>query len=417
MKKLMCMILAAILVMTGTAALAADADPNQKTALMIIRGEEGGDPVPVYEDKEGKTQAALLKPGQFLGLIREYAQDGKTWYQVIYMDEEKTGVLGYLNEDAAEVLTLGKLNELIQDPEKANELMDLLEAVNVYLKSLTAGETAAGGGSTESGSAGSGESEKAKDIEWFLQLALGALKEIANMNLGGKIGEIGEKGKEALGNLSEAMKDVLQTVRKGLGNAVEKVGDKIKEAEDKIVPPVKEAGSAVIDAVKKAVEGGKDLAGDVKDKAKEVIDEAGDKVKEIIDEVKDKTNEMFPTMSDDIKGLVDGALDAIGQVRDKILESDLEELKKATSDMWDNVKDKASDAAAVISEKAGEAMEKASELLEGTKIGDTIQQVRMYAEIAKAYADYFKDTAKENGFKYALGNTLTILGELLKLSK
>lgn len=412
MKKLMCMILAAILVMTGTAALAADADPDQKTALMVIRGEEGDDPVPVYGDQEGKTQAALLKPGQFLGLIREYFQEGKNWYQVIYMDEEKKGILGYLNEDAAEVLTLGKLNELMQDPVKANELMDLLEAVNAYLKSLAAPEAAA-----TSSNASSGDNKEAKGIKSFFELAMKALKEMASLDLGGKIEKIGEKSKEALGNVSAAMKDVLKTVRKGLGKTVETVGDKMKDAGDKIVPRIEDAGSAVADAVKKAAEAGKDFVDNAKDKAREVIDGAGDKIGEIIDKIRDKTKEKYPNMSDDIKKLVDSSLDAIDKLKDKISEIDPKDLKKAASDIWDGSKEKAKDAAAAISDKMSEAREKARELLEGTAIDKTFQKVKLYADVAKQYANYFKDTAKENGFKYALGGTLTMLGELLKQSK
>ena len=408
MKKLMCVILAVILAMMGTAALAADADPNQKTALMIIRGEENDDPAPVYEDKEGTKQADLLKPGQFLGLIKEYPQGGQTWYQVIYMDADKKGVMGYLNEDAAEVLTLGKLYELMQNPVKANELMDLLDAVNTYLKSLTAAENTA---------AGSGDSEGAEGIAGFLKLALNALKEITGLKLGGVIEEIGEKGKEALGNLSDAMKKVLNTVRKGLGKAIDNVSEKIQDAEDKIVPPLKEAGSAVIDAVREAVESGKDFTGDAKDKAKEIIKEAGDKAEELIDKMKDKAEELYPTLSDDIKALVDGTLDVIEQVKDKIAETDLDDLKQAASDMWDDAKEKATDAAEEVSDKIGEAVDKARELLESDEAEEAIDRVKGYVDIAKAFAESFKESAEENGFRYAVGETLELVGSLLQIQE
>ena len=143
MKKLLCWLTVLALLVCCAGGLAETADGNEKTAFLQITGSA---PVPVYREITDTEKADELQPGQLCGLVDDVTTEtGIRWYQIIYLNAAKKGAVGYIRPEYAHRLTLAEFNALAQDPAKANEAMDLLDAVNASLKSGNGSIAAAAG--------------------------------------------------------------------------------------------------------------------------------------------------------------------------------------------------------------------------------------------------------------------------------
>ena len=363
MKKLLCWLTVLALLVCCAGGLAETADGNEKTAFLQITGSA---PVPVYREITDTEKADELQPGQLCGLVDDVTTEtGIRWYQIIYLNAAKKGAVGYIRPEYAHRLTLAEFNALAQDPAKANEAMDLLDAVNASLKSgsgsvaAAAGAgNAAAGGDKSSGTEGEKSAQAGTDLfREFYTSAMKALDQVFNMDVTGAIGDAAAQARDIAGKAVGAGLDILGSA---LGGVKGLVTDLTGDAEKKI------AGAAP-DLEKKlgeVLETAGDRIGKVGEKAKEriggIADAAGDGLGKIGDRAKDA-----------VGGIVDAAGDGLGKIGDQA--------KDAVGGIADAAKDGIGKAWDTAGELAGQATDGLSQVLDTTRevvgeAGEKIQQ-------------------------------------------
>ena len=376
MKKLLCWLTVLALLVCCAGGLAETADGNEKTAFLQITGSA---PVPVYREITDTEKADELQPGQLCGLVDDVTTEtGIRWYQIIYLNAAKKGAVGYIRPEYAHRLTLAEFNALAQDPAKANEAMDLLDAVNASLKSgsgsvaaATGAGNAAAGGDKSSGTEGEKSAQAGTDLfRGFYTSAMKALDQVFNMDVTGAIGDAAAKARDIAGKAVGAGLDILGSA---LGGVKGLVTDLTGDAEKKI------AGAAP----------------DLEKKLGEVLETAGDRIGKVGEKAKER-----------IGGIADAAGDGLGKIGDRA--------KDAVGGIADAAKDGIGKAWDTAGELAGQATDGLSQVLDTTRevvgeAGEKIQQE--IADKAPVIASDFKEllaTLRDSisGVKETAGETL-----------
>ena len=228
MKKLICLMLAVMLA-AAAGCLAESGDENEKTAFLQIKEGITAEVVRAAGDTEGID---TLKSGQFCGLIEETEHEGILWFHVFYLNSRQQGATGYIRAEEAEQLTSEKLKELMEDPDRANEILDLIDALNDYLNSGNAGSSAAGKEPAADGGNGSGTEGKAgkSRMEQLYKEVMDALTQVFNTDLSAEWEKAETAGKEAARKAAEAGQDMLDAVKDGaidLFNKAKDAGEKL----------------------------------------------------------------------------------------------------------------------------------------------------------------------------------------------
>ena len=311
MKKLVCILLALILALGCTAVCAEESDDTEKTSLLVILGEEGDDPAPVYKEKEDTEAAALLKPGCLCGLVLDLTEQGENWFFIVYLNEKKESAAGYVAADRAKILTPAEFRELMQDPAKANEMMDLMDAVTAYLHAANGNQDAGGGAA---GGTDSGIKDK---ISGFYNKAMDALKELYSMDFSDELGQISAMGKEIADKAADVGMDLLDT----------------------------------------AVDAGADLLGTAADTAGQVIGNVGRELKEQLEDgnLSDPVDEMI--------SLLDETMEKIRETETGLPEINTEEFRDQMKDLNNKLGDAAGDAGDALLEKMNGLMDQARDAL------------------------------------------------------
>ena len=131
MKKLISLMLAVLMITLCACGFAEETDVSAKTAFVQIKE---GVTAQVFKKPGDKKAVDTLSGGQICGLLgEETTETGVAWFQVFYLNSKKAGTPGYINAEDAEQLTEEQLKALMNDPEKLNEILDLVEALDVYL--------------------------------------------------------------------------------------------------------------------------------------------------------------------------------------------------------------------------------------------------------------------------------------------
>ena len=367
MKKLLCWLTVLALLVCCAGGLAETADGNEKTAFLQITGSA---PVPVYREITDTEKADELQPGQLCGLVDDVTTEtGIRWYQIIYLNAAKKGAVGYIRPEYAHRLTLAEFNALAQDPAKANEAMDLLDAVNASLKSgsgsiaAAAGAgNAAAGGDKSSGTEGEKSAQAGTDLfREFYTSAMKALDQVFNMDVTGAIGDAAAHARDIAGKAVGAGLDILGSA---LGGVKGLVTDLAGDAEKKI------AGAAP-DLEKKlgeVLETAGDRIGKVGEKAKEriggIADAAGDGLGKIGDRAKDAVGGIVDAAGDGLGKIGDQAKDAVGGIADAA--------KDGIGKAWDTARDTAGELAGQATDGLGQVLDTTREVV--GEAGEKIQQ-------------------------------------------
>lgn len=330
MKKLVCWLTVLALLVCCAGGLAETADGNEKTAFLQITGNA---PVPVYRAITDAEKADELQPGQLCGLVDDITTEtGVRWYQIIYLNAAKKGLVGYIRPEYAHRLTLAEFNALAEDPAKANEALDLLDAVNASLKSGSgsiaeaagAGNAAAGG---EKGSGAEGEKGDRSGTDLFREFytsAMKALDQVFNMDVTGAIGDVAGQARDIAGKAAGAGLAILESTLGGVkglitdvaGDAEKKIAGAAPELEKKLGEILGAAG----DGIGKVGEKAKERIGGIADAAGDGLGKIGDQAKDavggIADAAKDGIGKAWDTARDAAGELAGQATDGLGQVLD-----------------------------------------------------------------------------------------------------
>ena len=164
-----------------------------------------------------ETPVDTLEGGRIFGLLGETEEAGAVWFHIFYLDSQKQGRDGYIEAEKAEKLSQDALTALMADPDKFNEILDLIDAVNasLSLSDESADETA----DQKTGS------QKKNNLKDFYEQAMDAVKEVsgaigsADLNaVTDAVEEIGEKavaaGEDLLGQLPESAQEALKNLEK-----------------------------------------------------------------------------------------------------------------------------------------------------------------------------------------------------------
>ena len=134
MKKLISLMLAVLMITLCACGFAEETDVSAKTAFVQIKE---GVTAQVFKKPGDKKAVDTLSGGQICGLLgEETTETGVAWFQVFYLNSKKAGTPGYINAEDAEQLTEEQLKALMNDPEKLNEILDLVEALGSDMSSF-----------------------------------------------------------------------------------------------------------------------------------------------------------------------------------------------------------------------------------------------------------------------------------------
>ena len=409
MKKLVSILLALVLALGCACAFAEGNDDSAYSDFLQIRE---GVTANVYEKPGDEEAAATLAEGTFCMLIQENAVEGKTWYYVFYLNSEKKGAIGYIDAEDAERLTENKLKTLMEDEEKCNVILDLLDALNEYLKAgenkNTAGTDKTGTDPAGTGNTGTGNSSGLKDqFDKLYNQAMDMLKGIFDTDVSAALDGISDIGEELAGKAADVGKDLIESVGEGAKDLVGDLTDKAKEELEELLPEAKEKLGELADKAKEEMEEflpeAKEKLGDLADKAKEELEELAPEAKEKMDDLADQVQETLDSLKDgDWKEDLDGLLDKVTDT----IESLEGEAGAKLQDVRKEMEDKLAELDASVGEGTGSALDKLDQALE-----DIQEKTEDLQTIVSPAIQEIGESFSENGFS---GGAKTMLDKLLE---
>ena len=294
MKKWVAFLMAAVMMLGCFAgSFAEETDPSEETMLLQILGEE---PVNLYADA-GDTEASdTIDGGRICGMLEKTAKDETEWYQIVFLDKDGEGQTAFLPAESAKRLTMEELAELMKDPEKANEILDLIDAVNKMIEEKTKAEnnTAASGGNSF--------------LAELYEQAMGLLGQVKAASFETELGNAaGEAGKIA-GQVLETGKEMADEVSKEGGELINQGMNEI----EKNLPDVKEKVSEMNpDEVSELLDSLKEKYDELEKASGDGIPETMEKVKELLDELGGGTGVDSDSVNEKLNELINGAQEAL----------------------------------------------------------------------------------------------------------
>ena len=315
MKKGIAMMLAAVMLLFCAAGLAEETGVSAETVFLRIRENVTAQ---VYADPQGGQAAAALESGRFCVLIDETSD---IWLHVLYLNDQKKGETGYIHADDAEPVNQEELEALMEDPEKINEILDLIDALLAYGTAEAAPapaaekETDANAAPAESG------------FEKLYQNAVTSLRQVFGTDLQGTLDTAGK----AAGEAAEAGRKGLESAAKDAGEMLGKAGNTVREGLSSAADAAKGVLGMAGETVRKEIN--EKLPG-AKEKLEEIRDQAADAAGTLAGKASEAADAISGTVSDAVKAIRDGSA------------------KEQLDDLMKNVQD----AVSAVKEQAGEAL-------------------------------------------------------------
>ena len=315
MKKGIAMMLAAVMLLFCAAGLEEETGVSAETVFLRIRENVTAQ---VYADPQGGQAAAAMESGRFCVLIDETSD---IWLHVLYLNDQKKGETGYIHADDAEPVNQEELEALMEDPEKINEILDLIDALLAYGTAEAAPapaaekETDANAAPAESG------------FEKLYQNAVTSLRQVFGTDLQGTLDTAGK----AAGEAAEAGRKVLESAAKDAGEMLGKAGNTVREGLSSAADAAKGLLGMAGETVRKEID--EKLPG-AKEKLEEIRDQAADAAGTLAGKASEAADAISGTVSDAVKAIRDGSA------------------KEQLDDLMKNVQD----AVSAVKEQAGEAL-------------------------------------------------------------
>lgn len=315
MKKGIAMMLAAVMLLFCAAGLAEETGVSAETVFLRIRENVTAQ---VYADPQGGQAAAALESGRFCVLIDETSD---IWLHVLYLNDQKKGETGYIHADDAEPVNQEELEALMEDPEKINEILDLIDALLEY-------------GTAEAAPAPAAEKETdanaapaERGFEKLYQNAVTSLRQVFGTDLQGTLDTAGK----AAGEAAKAGRKVLESAAKDAGEMLGKAGNTVREGLSSAADTAKGLLGMAGETVRKEIN--EKLPG-AKEKLEEIRDQAADAAGTLAGKASEAADAISGTVSDAVKAIRDGSA------------------KEQLDDLMKNVQD----AVSAVKEQAGEAL-------------------------------------------------------------
>ena len=316
MKKTLCLMLTLLLALPFGYSLAEAAEDRVGSFLLIPEGE----PVPVYTEITDAEPADALESGKLCGLLKEVSEQEVLWDLVVYADREKKAAIGYVRADQVILLATDEFQALMQSPEKMNEVLDLLQAIDEILSEKTQQTAAVPAGSGTGSSSGSQPPKKTglPDFRAFYNTAMQSLDKILNAGLPPEIGNAADTVRDLTQRAVKAGADAANSAIGGISGFIqENSGKVIPKATEDLKQILEKAGDSV-SAFKENFENSllpeyKEKAGELYERASELAGE-GVTVRDVLQSwVEQATSlegiaSMAPSLADSIgAGVLSGA--------------------------------------------------------------------------------------------------------------
>ena len=275
MKKMVSLMLVLMMVLmaAGSFAEAAQTSPFVEIAEGVT--------AQVYQ-APGGAETDTLQAGTLCGLIETVEADGAEWFNVLYLNSQKKAATGYIKATDAKVLSTDELQAKMNDPAMANAVLDLIDALNDYISTISAGKNTDTSGTTDS-------TQNENLIRKLYGEAIAMLDQIVNVNLPDGLNQIASFGGDLAGNLlSEGMAisnriqeiggDILSSATEtgtGLWNSAVETGTNL-------VQSAQETGTELWNS---AVETGTNLVQDATNAGTEMLESAGKTGAELVQDV------------------------------------------------------------------------------------------------------------------------------------
>ena len=270
MKKTLCLMLTLLLALPFGYSLAEAAGDRVGSFLLIPEGE----PVPVYTEITDAEPADALESGKLCGLLKEVSEQEVLWDLVVYADREKKAAIGYVRADQVILLATDEFQALMQSPEKMNEVLDLLQAIDEILSEKTQQTAAVPAGSGTGSSSGSQTPKKTglPDFRAFYNTAMQSLDKILNAGLPPEIGNAADTVRDLTQRAVKAGADAANSAIGGISGFIqENSGKVIPKATEDLKQILEKAGDSV-SALKENFENS--LLPEYKEKAGELYEQA-----------------------------------------------------------------------------------------------------------------------------------------------
>ena len=272
MKKTLCLMLTLLLALPFGYSLAEAAGDRVGSFLLIPEGE----PVPVYTEITDAEPADALESGKLCGLLKEVSEQEVLWDLVVYADREKKAAIGYVRADQVILLATDEFQALMQSPEKMNEVLDLLQAIDEILSEKTQQTAAVPAGSGTGSSSGSQPPKKTglPDFRAFYNTAMQSLDKILNAGLPPEIGKAADTVRDLTQRAVKAGADAANSAIGGISGFIqENAGKVIPKATEDLKQILEKAGDSV-SAFKENFENS--LLPEYKEKAGELYERASE---------------------------------------------------------------------------------------------------------------------------------------------
>lgn len=272
MKKALCLMLTLLLALPFGYSLAEAAGDRVGSFLLIPEGE----PVPVYTEITDAEPADALESGKLCGLLKEVSEQEVLWDLVVYADREKKAAIGYVRADQVILLATDEFQALMQSPEKMNEVLDLLQAIDEILSEKTQQTAAVPAGSGTGSSSGSQPPKKTglPDFRAFYNTAMQSLDKILNAGLPPEIGNAADTVRDLTQRAVKAGADAANSAIGGISGFIqENSGKVIPKATEDLKQILEKAGDSV-SAFKENFENS--LLPEYKEKAGELYEQASE---------------------------------------------------------------------------------------------------------------------------------------------
>lgn len=272
MKKTLCLMLTLLLALPFGYSLAEAAGDRVGSFLLIPEGE----PVPVYTEITDAEPADALESGKLCGLLKEVSEQEVLWDLVVYADREKKAAIGYVRADQVILLATDEFQALMQSPEKMNEVLDLLQAIDEILSEKTQQTAAVPAGSGTGSSSGSQPPKKTglPDFRAFYNTAMQSLDKILNAGLPPEIGKAADTVRDLTQRAVKAGADAANSAIGGISGFIqENSGKVIPKATEDLKQILEKAGDSV-SAFKENFENS--LLPEYKEKAGELYERASE---------------------------------------------------------------------------------------------------------------------------------------------
>ena len=208
----------------------------------------------VYAKAKAEDPLCTLRKDQLCGLVAEVNTADGGWYSVVCMDEGRNGCFGYIPKGVARRLTMAEFNALMEDIDRANEVMDLITAIN---------QETTGQGGTGAAADGGGAGEQTNDgnlffadlgtVQELYENAMQALSSFSSGELTLALEDMKEMQGEAMEQAMSAGSNLVGAAAKGISDRVTDAADRISGELNQRIPELTEKAQTVMENLQESL--------------------------------------------------------------------------------------------------------------------------------------------------------------------